>query len=173
MSFAVVRAYQSTGRPDPAAAQSIKNARAAGIAYVDAYMFPCAKCGASASTQVSDCVNNLRNNGANFGMLWFDIEGSQYWRDQNFNRNWMTEALSKASSMGVKIGVYTSASQWGPIMGLSWSGASHYPLWYAHYDNSQSFSDFSAFGGWGRPAIKQYAGDASRCGVGVDLNWYP
>ena len=91
---------------------------------------------------------------------------------QASNRAWMSQALSQATAMGVKIGVYTSASQWIPIMG-SWSGASHYPLWYAHYDGRQSFSDFSPFGGWTKPAIKQYAGDASRCGVGVDLNWYP
>jgi len=28
-------------------------------------------------------------------------------------------------------------------------------LWYAHYDNNPSFSDFSPFGGWSKPAIKQ------------------
>ena len=30
---------------------------------------------------------------------------------------------------------------------------------YAHYDASPSFSDFVSFGGWTKPAIKQYAGD--------------
>ena len=45
--------------------------------------------------------------------------------------------------------------------------------WYAHYDGSPSFGDFSPFGGWSSPAIKQYQGDASICGAGVDLNWYP
>ena len=44
---------------------------------------------------------------------------------------------------------------------------------YAHYDNSPSFSDFTAFGGWSTPAIKQYMGDKTSCGVGVDYNWYP
>jgi hypothetical protein len=43
----------------------------------------------------------------------------------------------------------------------------------AHYDNSPSFGDFRSFGGWTRPAIKQYVGDASLCGIGVDKNWYP
>jgi len=44
---------------------------------------------------------------------------------------------------------------------------------YAHYDESKSFGDFSPFGGWSKPSIKQYAGDATVCGAGVDLNWYP
>ena len=29
------------------------------------------------------------------------------------------------------------------------------PLWYAHYDNNPSFSDFSPFGGWKEPYAKQ------------------
>ena len=44
---------------------------------------------------------------------------------------------------------------------------------YAHYDGNPSFSDFSAFGGWGKPNIKQYVGDAGLCGADVDKNWYP
>jgi hypothetical protein len=45
-------------------------------------------------------------------------------------------------------------------------------LWYAHYDNSASFSDFAAFGGWTKPAIKQFQGDTTLCGAGVDKNFY-
>lgn len=43
---------------------------------------------------------------------------------------------------------------------------------YAHYDGKPSFSDFRPFGGWSKPAIKQYAGDKTECGAGVDLNYY-
>lgn len=57
-------------------------------------------------------------------------------------------------------------------MGSSFSGGASHQLWYAHYDNNPSFSDFRAFGGWSKPKIKQYAGDRSVCGVGVDLNFY-
>ena len=42
-----------------------------------------------------------------------------------------------------------------PIFGGSYSGGAKYPLWYAHYDNNPSFSDFTPFGGWTKPAIKQ------------------
>ena len=36
----------------------------------------------------------------------------------------------------------------------------------------QSFGDFRSFGGWNKPAIKQYVGDRTECGVGVDFNYY-
>ena len=44
-SFAVVRVYEETGHTDPNGAQTIKNAHAAGIEYVDGYIFPCHRCG--------------------------------------------------------------------------------------------------------------------------------
>ena len=50
--------------------------------------------------------------------------------------------------------------------------ASGVPLWYAHYDNSASFSDYSQIGGWGRPAMKQFKGDITVCGTGVDETFY-
>merc|ERR1711871_198318 len=168
--FAVARGYQSVGRVDPNAAASIKNARAAGIQYVDAYIFPCFKCGNPAG-QVRDTVNTLKNQGADFGMLWLDIEGSQYWGSQSANQQFFEGLVSASQEMNVKLGVYTSESQWEPIMG-SYSGGSSYPLWYAHYDGSQSFSDFRPFGGWSKPNIKQFRGTTTVCGAGVDENWY-
>ena len=44
-NFVVVRAYRSNGVPDFSAPPTITNARAAGFQMVDAYMFPCPKCG--------------------------------------------------------------------------------------------------------------------------------
>ncbi len=45
-------------------------------------------------------------------------------------------------------------------------------LWYAHYDKKQTFDDFKPFGGWTTPNIKQFNGDISVCGVGIDENFY-
>jgi hypothetical protein len=54
------------------------------------------------------------------------------------------------------------------------SGSSHalssYPLWYPHYDNNPSYSDWSSFGGWTKPAIKQYVGDTTASSAYIDLN---
>ena len=41
MTFAMPRAYCSFGGMDNNARQNVANARAAGIPYVDIYMFPC------------------------------------------------------------------------------------------------------------------------------------
>ena len=64
---------------------------------------------------------------------------------------------------------------WQSIMGSNNAcpGVANVQLSYAHYDGSASFSDFKAFGGWTKPAIKQYKGDTTLCGAGVDLNYYP
>jgi len=47
-------------------------------------------------------------------------------------------------------------------------------LWYAHYDGKKTFDDYATnkFGGWEKPTLKQYAGDASVCGYKLDLSWF-
>jgi hypothetical protein len=50
---------------------------------------------------------------------------------------------------------------------------SSHELWYAHYDGKTSFEDFSSFGGWTKPFMKQYLGTSSLCGAGVDKNYHP
>jgi len=169
-SFAIVRTYQSTGKVDPNGAQTIKNAHAAGIPNVDAYHFP--NVNVNAKTQVADNINHLKSQGAAIGMLWFDIEGTQYWKsDCNFNQNFLQQMIDQAVSMGVKHGIYSSKAQWTPIMCSTTKFAS-LPIWYAHYDNNPSFSDWVNFGGWTKPAIKQFQGDTTVCGAGVDVNFY-
>ena len=56
---------------------------------------------------------------------------------------------------------------------LNCAAVSSVQLWYAHYDNNPSFSDFIQIGGWKKPNIKQYKGDTTLCSAGVDLNYYP
>ncbi|KAF2078339.1 hypothetical protein CYY_000323 [Polysphondylium violaceum] len=170
--FAIIRAWESVGQPDPNGPHSIYNARDAGIQYVDAYMFPCPSCG-NGYGQVQSLVNYLKGYNANYGMIWLDIEGpGLYWgSNQAANQAFFNDLVSGAEAMGVHLGVYTSASQWEPIMG-NFDGGAKFPLWYAHYDNNPSFSDFSPFGGWNTPAIKQYNGNLDVCGLGVDVNWY-
>jgi hypothetical protein len=81
--------------------------------------------------------------------------------------------LKTSSNLGLRcLGIYTGNSQWSPIMGGS-TQFSKLPLWYAHYDNNPSFSDFKAFGGWTKPNIKQYVGTTTLCSASVDKSWYP
>ena len=57
MNFAIPRAYKSYGAFDSNAIANVNNAHAAGIPYVDIYMFPCR--GKSASAQVSELVSAM------------------------------------------------------------------------------------------------------------------
>jgi len=120
---------------------------------------------------MDDTVNAL--SGSKYGMIWFDIEGTQYWGSNTANNvNFLQQMVDEGKKRGVTMGIYSSASQWGPIMGSS-TQFSNLPLWYAHYDNNPSFSDFKAFGGWTKANVKQYAGTTAICSASVDKNWYP
>lgn len=169
--FAIVRCFCSNGNPDHNCAQSVANAWAAGFEHVDIYMFPCPQCG-NARLQVQRLYEHSRN--IRFGQMWLDIEGSQYWLGNVASNRAFFNELAKASQdfFGSKLGgVYTNKVQWDAIMG-SWTGASNMRLWWAYWDFSPSWSGWAPFGGWSSPAIKQYAGDQSFCGMGVDKNFY-
>jgi len=168
--FAVIRGYQSTGRVDPNVISNVRNARAAGMPSVDVYIFPCVPCG-NAAGQMQALVKAIA--GENYGMIWLDIEIYSWSGSQTTNQEFITALINEGATLNRKLGIYTNLNNWRSIVGEGWAGASHLPLWYAHYDNAPNFNDFVAFGGWTKPTIKQYAGDAVQCGVDVDLNWYP
>lgn len=171
-SFAITRGYRSSGSVDPNGPQNVKNARAGGVKYVDFYMFPCPTCGGVAE-QAKTAVNNMRNQGANFGMMWLDIEGPQYWHSsKDTNRQTMNSLLSGAAASGAHIGIYSSKYMWESLFGTGFTAGGNYPLWYAHYDNKPSFSDFVPFGGFSKPAVKQFSDQGGLCGVGYDRNFY-
>jgi len=150
--------------------------------YADVYLFPCATCGSTGASQVNSMVSSLKTNGCTqtngtesgtqYRFVWLDIEGTQYWSSSTSNnQNFFQSLLAGCASNALNCGVYTSASQWNPIMGSSYSGGKSYPLWYAHYDNVASFSDFSPFGGWTTPYMKQYMGDVTVCGYDTDKDY--
>jgi len=170
-TFAVARAFESINQPDSNAPATIANAWAAGLLHVDVYIFPCPTCGNPAG-QIQRMLSFLKSHGSRFGMVWLDIEGPQYWHSSTSeNQAFFNGLVSELKNQNIHVGVYTSESQWVPIMGSSTAGSS-YPLWYAHYDGAPNFNDFRSFGGWSKPSIKQFIGDATLCGAGVDKNFY-
>lgn len=98
--------------------------------YVDAYMFPCPTCG-NAAGQVQAAVAYLKQYNCKYGMFWLDIEGPQYWMDPVSNQAFLNELIAEVHNQGQTLGIYTSASQWGPIFGENFSVGSP-PLWYAN-----------------------------------------
>lgn len=166
--YAIVRGYMSTGYVDPNARANIANAKAAGMSAVDVYLFPCVPCGDPVS-QGNALWSAL---GGSFGTVWIDVETYAWNEDQATNQQFISSLVSTLKGHGAIVGIYTSLYNWSSIVG-SWTGMSSLPLWYAHYDNDPSFGDFSEFGGWARPAMKQYDGNVMACGAGVDLNYYP
>lgn len=119
--------------------------------------------------------------GATYGMIWFDIEvnpssGCGWGTSYSSNCDYLQQLIEAAVAKGAKPGVYSSEYEWETVMGSRYActAAKSYPLWYAHYDNNPSFSDWSstAFGGWTSPAIKQYQGDVKWCSFDVDADYY-
>lgn len=93
--FMIVRCWHSTGKVDTNVVASVQNAWDAGFSNVDVYFYPCYSCGSAAyvsflffsnristyshfhrSTQVSTAVSYLKSNSVDYGMMWFDIEGT-------------------------------------------------------------------------------------------------
>jgi len=175
--YAIIRAYRSLGEPDTNAPHSIYNAADAGIKQIDVYLFPCPGCASSkpASQQVQEMVAYLQKFDAQkyYRRVWLDIEAPSLWGSQSDNRAFFEGLVSELQALNQEIGVYTSASQWVPIMGSDYTAGSSFPLWYAHYDGEKSFSDFTPFGGWSQPTMKQYAGSSTTCGIGIDSDWMP
>ena len=128
--------------------------------------------GDSAQSQVQQAVSYLKSYNSKYSTFWLDIEG-QWSSSKTSNQQFFENLVSEAQKLNQTVGIYTSESQWSVIMGDSYTKGSKFPLWYAHYDNVASFSDFKPFAGWTKPAMKQYSGDDEDCGINLDQNWAP
>lgn len=175
ITFGIVRGYYSFGGLDPNTNQSLENMRKAGLK-TDVYMFPCR--GKNAKFQVNDMINNI--NASSYDKIWIDIQTNPsagctwngYTSDQNCN--YTLELLEAVKARNKTVGIYASRFMWNQIYGNTTAcpeAAIGIPLWYAHYDMNPSFIDFTAFGGWQTPTIKQYRGTNTLCGASVDRNW--
>eukprot|EP01120_Amphizonella_sp_Union-15-10_P009730 TRINITY_DN3752_c0_g1_i3.p1 TRINITY_DN3752_c0_g1~~TRINITY_DN3752_c0_g1_i3.p1 ORF type:complete len:210 (-),score=27.08 TRINITY_DN3752_c0_g1_i3:18-647(-) len=174
--FAIIQAWDGDYQQSQYIAQCVANAWAAGMQHVDVYAFMCPNCGGNnpPSTAIRSLINSLSSQNVKYGMLWFDIEQcSGCWNDAASAAQFIQSATNTAAGMGVNIGIYSSSYEWQQTVGSA-SAWSSLPLWYAHYDGNPSFSDSWAyqFGGWTKPAIKQYD-DHGPCGVDVDVDYYP
>ena len=173
--FGIIRCYCSTGQVDGNCAQSVANAWAGGMQYVDLYLFPCPQCG-NAYGQVETLRNYINNNNVRFGQVWLDVEGSQYWLgDYGSNQVFFEQLCNATESLfgSPHWGIYSSPSQWYAIFGSDWNKFANKPLWWPRYDNVPSLSyNWQNFAGWTKPNIKQYHGTTTVCSMSVDLDFY-
>ena len=184
--FIITRAWHSYGAFDDTAVSNLQNAQAAGYSSsaTEVYMFPCADSAASAKNQMQTMIDSLSSANVNYGAVWLDIEENPdsgcSWADNDIDTNCdIIIALGNTTAAnGINIGVYSSYYEWGNVFFSDYTACSQpaqygWKLWYADYDGEQNFDDFEAFGGWSSPIMKQYYGDASECGLDVDLNYIP
>jgi len=174
-SFAVVRCWQNlvnVGRPDPNCVSSIQSAWAGGLQNVDVYLFPCFECGYP-KAQVSTMVDWLTYNNLTYTTVWLHVEGpGTYWGSNQANNSaFFDDLLEECYEWGLTLGVYSSAPNWNAIFGEKYTAAKTDLLWYANNNGEQNFNDFTPFGGWTKPAVKQYTNSTSVCGVHAGLNF--
>jgi hypothetical protein len=181
-TFAVVRAWKSYGEFDANAPATMAAFAAAGVD-VSVYLFPCM--GLPAKVQLDRLQGNLTAAGATFTRMFFDIETNPdtacAWPSPAASCAYMKSLVAAALAnpyYANRTGVYASSHEWGLIMGSpdACTGvANTLPLWYPHYSSppQPNFGDFTPFGGWTTPYMKQYADSPDTCGVGTDHNWRP
>lgn len=117
--------------------------------------------------------------GSLYNEVWIDVETNPSpgcsWsgHDAASNCAFLTDLVNHLTSKGKRVGIYSSKVMWTSIFGsaTACTAMGSHSLWYAHYDNVPGFSDFSSFGGWTKPAAKQFAGDVTLCSAGVDKNY--
>ena len=174
----IARGWYSYGEVDKDGCSSLKAAMTAGIAHRDVYFFPCVTCSTSAASQLASMVSYYKSNCSTAwsGRVWLDVEAYTMWTGSTTaNRIWYQQLVDACkSTAGVSCGIYSSYYNWQDIFGsTSYSYGNSLPLWYAHYDSMAGFSDFNSFGGWTKPWGKQYIGDTTTCGLGIDVNYIP
>ena len=114
-------------------------------------------------SQVDSLISGLGS--ANYGMIWVDVETNPSsgcsWssHSKSSNCDYIVQIINEIERKGKKVGVYASEYMWETVVGsrtACTAAAKNTQLWYAHYDNRQSFSDYRQIGGWAHPNIKQY-----------------
>ncbi|KAF8998733.1 glycoside hydrolase superfamily [Cyathus striatus] len=177
---AIIRGYQeacgSGGRVDPNFVPSYNNARTAGYTDIDTYWFPCTGANnncKSFSTQISEIASTFRANSMNIGTIWVDIEADSVCNNWNYgtsgNLNVARELISAIRSSGFNFGIYSSPGEWGNIFGSrSVVLDSSAPLWFATFNNVETLTLGTPFGGWTSAVGHQYT-DQSASGQ-FDLN---
>jgi hypothetical protein len=158
--------------------QNLNNAGASSLGN-EVYVTP-STTGKTGLAQFDAVFNYLKSSGINVRSIWLQVTSPINWSNNvQTNVNLITSFVSRANQNGVSAGIYTNWYDWQQITG-SYTGFSSLRLWYwnaygqgPNAETQASFDDFRPFGGWSRPAVKQFALNEALCGLTVNREVYP
>jgi hypothetical protein len=173
---AIIRGYEEAcgigGEVDPNFVPSYNNARAAGYTDIDTYWFPCNGIGhncKSYATQIAEIGATFNAHSMAIGTIWIDLE-----KDAAICNNWnfgTSGNIAQAQSLiaaikasGFKFGIYSTPGEWSTLFGsTSFVLDNAAPLWFATFNNVQTLTLGTPFGGWTTAVGHQYT-DVSASG---------
>ncbi|KAF8810684.1 glycoside hydrolase [Phlegmacium glaucopus] len=174
---AIIRGYEEAcgvgGEVDPNFVGSYNNARAAGYTDIDTYWFPCNGSGnncKSYATQISELGATFTAHAMDIGTIWIDLE-----KDAAICNNWnygTAGNIAQAQSLLAAIqashfnfGIYSTPGEWSTLFGsTSFVLDNSAPLWFATFNNVQTVTLGTPFGGWTTAVGHQYS-DTSASGL--------
>jgi GH25 family lysozyme M1 (1,4-beta-N-acetylmuramidase) len=177
-SFLIMQIWSGGYGINPNFVSNYQKAKAAGISYIDAYAFICNNCAGNTPDNICSKIKSTLPSGFS-GQVWLDLEQCEAcWTNTDEVRMKFVQGVaSQCHADGLKLGIYSGMGSWAGVFGTSSYDAGSlksYPLWYSHYDGVTSFNDWASvkFGGFSKPAMKQYKGSTSFCGTTVDFSAY-
>ncbi|KAF8184683.1 glycoside hydrolase superfamily [Pholiota molesta] len=175
---AIIRGYEEAcsvgGEVDPNFVGSYNNARAAGITNIDMYWFPCNGSGNSCksyATQLSEIASTFSAHSMSIGTIWIDFEKDSVCNNWNYGTSG-----NIAQAQSLLAAIRPQAYFWHLQLARSNTlfGSESFvldnsaPLWFATYNNVQTLTLGTPFGGWTTAVGHQYT-DQSASGL-FDLN---
>lgn len=162
-----VRGYMSIGRVDPYLVKNLAATKEVSLT-TDVYMLPCFYC-ANPEKQAEDLMAVLNAN--TYNTLWVQVDGA-WGMNQAKNQAFMRNLTASLKSKGARLGIFTFQPTWDRIFGKAFDEFSSLPLWYTRWNGDPAADDFVAFGGWKKPAAKQYDTDDEECSVAINSDSY-
>jgi len=173
---AIIRGYEEAcsigGEVDPNFVASYKNARAAGYTNIDMYWFPCNGSGnncKSYATQLSEIAATFSANSMDIGRIWIDLESDPVCDNFNFgaagNQAQAKDIITAMKNTGFTFGIYSTPGEWSTLFGSdSFVLDDTAPLWFATFNDVETVTLTSPFGGWTTALGHQYT-DVSASGL--------
>ncbi|KAH9476343.1 putative GH family 25 lysozyme 4 [Psilocybe cubensis] len=173
---AIIRGYEEAcgvgGEVDPNFVSSYNNARAAGYTDIDTYWFPCNGSGnncKSYATQLAELGATFNAHSMKIGTIWIDLEKDSVCNNWNYgtagNQAQAQSLIAAMKATGFNFGIYSTPGEWSSMFGsTSFVLDNAAPLWFATFNNVQSLTLGTPFGGWTSAVGHQYT-DQSASGL--------